>query len=189
MECGALRRGPARHARMPAVSGRAGLNLLTSCPSGGVLVTGGDLEALSVWYGGLQGVALRHHSPSPITLRHRFAVPPRMATPWESTRRCRYSARSHCGRAPAAVSQSRHRQRRRAAAGLGAVPPGAGEPARLPAATRSRSPSSSRPSEAAALPGWTTCGASTMPRPGTTCLLCSSLIMLYGDAPPPACRP
>ena len=50
---------------MPQYLVELGLNLLTSCPSGGVLVTGGDLEALSVWYGGLQGalsgiIPLRH---------------------------------------------------------------------------------------------------------------------------------
>ena len=31
-----------------------GANLLTSCPSGGVLLTGSDLEAVSVWYGSQQ---------------------------------------------------------------------------------------------------------------------------------------
>jgi tetratricopeptide (TPR) repeat protein len=38
----------------PAVPGymlELGQNLLGSCPSGGVLLTGSDLEALSVWYG------------------------------------------------------------------------------------------------------------------------------------------
>ena len=39
---------------MPAFIVELGANLLTSCPSGGVLLTGSDLEAVSVWYGSLQ---------------------------------------------------------------------------------------------------------------------------------------
>lgn len=39
---------------MPAYIVELGANLLTSCPSGGVLLTGSDLEAVSVWYGSLQ---------------------------------------------------------------------------------------------------------------------------------------
>ncbi len=36
---------------LPAYLLELGDNLLRSCPAGGVLLTGGDLEALSVWYG------------------------------------------------------------------------------------------------------------------------------------------
>jgi hypothetical protein len=39
---------------MPAFIVELGANLLTSCPSGGVLLTGSDLEAVSVWYGSQQ---------------------------------------------------------------------------------------------------------------------------------------
>jgi hypothetical protein len=39
---------------MPAYIVELGANLLTSCPAGGVLLTGSELEAVSVWYGGLQ---------------------------------------------------------------------------------------------------------------------------------------
>jgi len=39
---------------MPPFIVELGANLLTSCPSGGVLLTGSDLEAVSVWYGSLQ---------------------------------------------------------------------------------------------------------------------------------------
>jgi hypothetical protein len=55
----------ARYARprpdVPAIPGfivELGANLLTSCPSGGVLLTGSDLEAVSVWYGSLQRAPL-----------------------------------------------------------------------------------------------------------------------------------
>jgi hypothetical protein len=39
--------------RMPSFVVELGENLLASCPAGGVLLTGGELEALSVWYGTL----------------------------------------------------------------------------------------------------------------------------------------
>jgi hypothetical protein len=56
---------PARYARgrpdtptmLPFIV-ELGANLLTSCPSGGVLLTGSDLEAMSVWYGSLQRAPL-----------------------------------------------------------------------------------------------------------------------------------
>lgn len=43
---------------MPPFIVELGANLLTSCPSGGVLLTGSDLEAVSVWYGSLQRTPL-----------------------------------------------------------------------------------------------------------------------------------
>jgi hypothetical protein len=45
---------------MPSYIVELGANLLTSCPSGGVLLTGSDLEAVSVWFGRLQ------HAPSDV---------------------------------------------------------------------------------------------------------------------------
>src|SRR6185503_58550 len=56
---------PARYARprpdapamLPFIV-ELGANLLTSCPSGGVLLTGNDLESVSVWYGSLQRAPL-----------------------------------------------------------------------------------------------------------------------------------
>ena len=41
---------------LPAYIVELGANLLTSCLSGGVLLTGSDLETVSVWYGSLQRV-------------------------------------------------------------------------------------------------------------------------------------
>ncbi len=56
---------PARYARvrsgMPSLPGymlELGTNLLSSCPAGGVLLTGSDVETLSVWYGSLERPAL-----------------------------------------------------------------------------------------------------------------------------------
>ena len=43
---------------MPAFIIELGTNLLTSCPAGGVLLTGSELEAVSVWYGGLQRASM-----------------------------------------------------------------------------------------------------------------------------------
>lgn len=41
------------HAQLPPELAELGENLLRSCPSGGVLVTGGDIEALAVWQAAL----------------------------------------------------------------------------------------------------------------------------------------
>ena len=56
---------PARYTRMrpdapplPAYVIELGANLITSCPSGGVLLTGSDLESISVWYGSQQRPSL-----------------------------------------------------------------------------------------------------------------------------------
>jgi hypothetical protein len=49
------------HAPAPEMPGyivELGINLLTSCPAGGVLLTGSELEAVSVWYGGLKRAPL-----------------------------------------------------------------------------------------------------------------------------------
>jgi hypothetical protein len=43
---------------MPAYIVELGSNLLTSCPAGGVLLTGSELEAVSVWFGSLQRTPL-----------------------------------------------------------------------------------------------------------------------------------
>ena len=43
-------RAPADAPPMPSFIGELGANLLRSCPVGGVLLVGSDLEALSVWY-------------------------------------------------------------------------------------------------------------------------------------------
>jgi hypothetical protein len=43
---------------MPGYIVELGTNLLTSCPAGGVLLTGSELEAVSVWYGGLKRAPL-----------------------------------------------------------------------------------------------------------------------------------
>ncbi|HEX3275897.1 MAG TPA: hypothetical protein VHR43_13630 [Gemmatimonadales bacterium] len=51
---------PAAVAPMPAYIVELGTNLLTSCPAGGVLLTGSELEAVSVWYGSLE------HAPADI---------------------------------------------------------------------------------------------------------------------------
>ena len=44
-------------------------------PSGGVLLTGSDLEAVSVWYGSLQTRSARHPPDPSRSLRHRLRLP------------------------------------------------------------------------------------------------------------------
>ena len=41
--------------RLPAIVAELGYNLLGSCPEGGVLVTGSELESIAVWFGTLEG--------------------------------------------------------------------------------------------------------------------------------------
>lgn len=53
-EAGRFARARAGTPLVPGFMLELGLNLLGSCPSGGVLLTGSDLEALSVWYGNVE---------------------------------------------------------------------------------------------------------------------------------------
>jgi hypothetical protein len=107
-----------------------GLNLLGSCPTGGVLLTGSDLETLSVWYGGIE-----HPSRDIIPIR-----PDLYATDSIYRRRMAEAMGIEpvlpVQRALALVAasrplclESRYRQRRRPRARLGAGPSGAREPA------------------------------------------------------------
>ena len=58
-----------------------GENLLASCPAGGVLLTGNELEALSVWYGSMERPSLDVLPHPPRSLRHRLALP---ASAWRA---------------------------------------------------------------------------------------------------------
>ena len=50
--------GAERAPRMPPFVLELGENLLASCPAGGILLTGSELEALSVWYGTMERPSL-----------------------------------------------------------------------------------------------------------------------------------
>ena len=82
---------PARP-RMPAYIVELGVNLLGSCPAGGVLVTGSDLEALSVWYGSLESTLSGIIPLRPALYATDSLYRKRMARPWGWTPRCRCSA-------------------------------------------------------------------------------------------------
>jgi hypothetical protein len=58
---------------IPSFIAELGVNLLSSCPADGVLLTGTELETLAVWYAALEG----HHRPDVLPLRPElYAVDP-----------------------------------------------------------------------------------------------------------------
>jgi Tetratricopeptide repeat len=175
---------------MPGFIVELGSNLLTSCPAGGVLLTGSDLEALSVWSGGLDRSSL-----DVLPLR-----PDLYAT--DSLYRSRMAAAMGVDpnlpiqRALAAVAP-----RRTLCLSPGtdsaAVPAMTWVPSRLVRVSRAA------PLDAGALT--TTELLKAMLQDGSpwvddvrgvydnaaryNALLCSSLLTLFGDTPPLACRP
>lgn len=175
---------------MPPYLVELGINLITSCPAGGVLVTGGDLEALSVWYGGLQ-ISLSGIIPlRPALYATDSLYRQRMAAamgvdPGLPVQRALASVAAH---RPLCLSPGTD---------SAAAPPLAWVPFRLVRV-------SGQPTGTGQALAITDLLAAS--RSGTSPwvdevrgvydaaaryngLLCSSLLMLYGDAPPPACRP
>jgi hypothetical protein len=175
---------------MPAFLLELGNNLLSSCPTGGVLLTGSELEVVSVWYGiagdtGLDVIPLR-----PDLYATDSVYRQRMASALE------VDPSLTVQRALAAVAQRRP---------LCLSP--ATDPAAVPALawTPFRLARVSRPAQA----GGTALSITELlkaSRQGGSpwiqnvrgvydgaarhnALLCSSLLMLFGDTPPPACRP
>jgi hypothetical protein len=176
---------------MPGYIVELGTNLLGSCPAGGVLVTGSDLEALSVWYGSLDNTL-----SGIIPLR-----PALYAT--DSLYRMRMAAAM--GVDPALPVQ-------RALAAVAAnrtlcLSPGT-DTAAAPRLSWApfRLVRVSRPASAGGEGGLSITELLKAARSGDSpwvtdvrgvydaaarqnVLLCSSLLLLFGDAPPPACQP
>lgn len=166
-----------------------GANLLTSCPSGGVLLTGSDLETVSVWYGSLQRTPF-----DVLPIR-----PDRYAT--DSVYRQRMAAAMGVDpalpvqRALAAVAVSRP-VCLSPTTDLAAAPALAWEPYRMVRVSR---PVSASPD---ALSITELIKASRQGRSPwvqdvrgvydaaarNNALLCSSLLSFFGDSPPPACQ-
>jgi hypothetical protein len=186
--------GPARPRagmpEMPPFILELGANLLSSCPAGGVLLVGSDLEALSVWYDNLD---LRSRDIIPIrpdryatdsVYRRRMAeamgIDPRLPV--------RGALEDVASRRPLCLTPS---------ADSAAAPPLSWTPFRLTRVSRPVEPSPDALSVTELLEA-TRQGGSVWVRDVRgvydsaarfNTLLCSSFLPAFGDAPPPACRP
>ncbi|HEY8256906.1 MAG TPA: hypothetical protein VIG08_04565 [Gemmatimonadales bacterium] len=175
---------------MPAYIVELGVNLLGSCPAGGILVTGSDLEALSVWYGSLESslagiIPLRpalYATDSIYRIRMAAAMGVDPSLPVQRALATVAANRPLC-LSPGTDSA--------------AAPPLAWVPSRLVRLNRHAAPGESVLSITELLKAARS-GDSPWVRDvrgvydaaaRQNSLLCSSLLLLFGDAPPPACRP
>jgi hypothetical protein len=167
-----------------------GANLLSSCPSGGVLLVGSDLEALSVWY---DNTDLRSREVIPIS-------PDRYAT--DSIYRRRMAEAMGINPALSVRPALEDVSLRRAlcltpSADSAAAPTLSWTPFRLTRVSRPVEPQSDALSVTELLEA-TRQGSSVWVRDVRgvydraarfNLLLCSSLLPAFADSPPPACRP
>jgi hypothetical protein len=174
---------------MPPFILELGANLLSSCPVGGVLLVGSDLEDLSVWY---DGVGLRSRKILPLrsdryatdsTYRRRMAE----AMGTDPGMPIRHALASVAGRRPLCLSPG---------ADNAAAPPVAWTSFRLARVTRPVEPGPVSLSITELLAAMRQ-GESVWVRDvrrvydsaaRTNALLCSSFLPVFGDTPPPACR-
>jgi hypothetical protein len=175
---------------MPAYIVELGANLLGSCPAGGVLVTGSDLEALSVWYGSLESTLSGIIPLRPALYATDSIYRTRMATAMG------VDPALPVQRALAAVSVNRPLCLS-PGTDPAAAPPLTWVPFRLVRLSRQSVPGNDVLSITELLKAVRS-GESPWVRDvrgvydaaaRQNSLLCSSLLLLYGDAPPPACRP
>jgi len=167
-----------------------GENLLASCPSGGVLLTGSELEALSVWYGSMERPSLDVLPIRPdlyatdSLYRERMAgamgvdpaLPVQRALGDVAPRRTLCVSPTTDSAAVPALSWAPYRLVRVSR------PPSAGPEAMSITELLKASRQSSSP--------WVMDVRGVYDRAAAhNLLLCSSLLFLYGDTPPPACRP
>jgi hypothetical protein len=183
-------RARGRAPRMPPFVLELGENLLASCPAGGVLLTGNDLEALSVWYGGIERPSL-----DVLTIR-----PDLYAT--DSLYRLRMAqAMGVDPGLPVQRALGDVAPRRPLCLSPGtdsaAVPALAWLPYRLVRVNRPAAPGPEAMSVNELLKAvrqnpspWVVDVRGVYDRAAThNLLLCSSLLLLFGDTPPPACQP
>jgi hypothetical protein len=187
-------RGPVRNRsetpEMPSFILELGANLLSSCPSGGVLLVGSDLEALSVWYDNLD---LRSREIIPIR-------PDRYATDSVYRRRMaeamginpglpvRRALEDVASRRPLCLTPT---------ADSAAAPVLTWTPFRLTRVSQSVAPGPEALSLTELLQAtkqggsvWVHDVREVYDRAARfNTLLCSSFLPVFGDAPPPACRP
>ncbi len=175
---------------MPPFILELGANLLASCPAGGVLLTGNDLEALSVWYGSLEHPALDILPIRPTLYATDSLYRRRMAEalgvdPELSVQRALAAV---APRRPLCLSPGTD---------SAAVPPLPWVPLRLVRVNRTGSSGPEALSVNELLKAtrqtgspWVLATRSVYDSAARyNVLLCTSLLLLFGDSPPPACRP
>jgi hypothetical protein len=175
---------------MPPYMIELGLNLLGSCPAGGVLLTGSDLETLSVWYGSVE-----HPSRDIIPIR------PDLYATDSLYRRRMAEAIGVDPELPVQHALATVAPRRTLCLSPGsdsaAAPTMSWAPYRLvrvsqPAVADAEALSVTELLKATRQSGspWVVEVRGVYDRAARhNALLCSSLLLLYGDSPPPACRP
>jgi len=182
--------GRERAPRMPPFVLELGENLLASCPAGGVLLTGNDLEALSVWYGSMERPSLDilpirpdlYATDSLYRLRMAQAMGVDPGLPVQR------ALGDVAPRRPLCLSPGTD---------SAAVPALAWLPYRLVRVSRLAAPGPEAMSVNELLKAvrqnpspWVVDVRGVYDRAAThNLLLCSSLLLLFGDTPPPACRP
>jgi hypothetical protein len=167
-----------------------GENLLASCPAGGVLLTGNELEALSVWYGSMERPTLDvlpirpdlYATDSLYRLRMAQAMDVDPALPVQR------ALDDVAPRRPLCLSPGTD---------SAAAPALAWLPYRLVRVSRAAAPGPDAMSVTELLKAvrrdpspWVVDVRGVYDRAAThNLLLCTSLLLLFGDTPPPACRP
>ncbi len=175
---------------MPAFIVELGANLLTSCPAGGVLLTGNDLESVSVWYGSQDHAPLDilpirpdlYATDSVYRLRMAAAMGVDPALPVQRALAAASTSRTLC------LSPSTD---------LAAAPALAWIPFRLVRLSRPPAPGPDALSVVELLKAshqdrspWVRDVRGVYEAAARyNVLLCGSLLLFLGDAPPPACRP
>lgn len=187
---GGASRRPPDAPEMPGFIVELGANLLSSCPAGGVLLVGSDLEALSVWYDNMD---LRTREILPIR-PDRYATDPayrrRMAEAMGIDPRLpvRNALADVASRRPLCLTPT---------ADSAAAPPVTWTPFRLTRVSRSVEAGAEALSLTELLEATRQGGSVWLPdvrgvydsAARYNALLCSSLLLVFGDTPPPACRP
>jgi hypothetical protein len=182
--------GRDRSLHLPPYVLELGENLLASCPAGGVLLTGSELEALSVWYGSMERPSLdvlpirpdRYATDSLYRARMARAMGVDPALPVQRALGDVAPRRTLC-LSPTTDSA--------------AVPALSWVPFRLVRVSRPANPGPEAMSITELLKAvrqssspWVMDVRGVYDRAAAhNLLLCSSLLLLYGDTPPPACRP
>lgn len=189
-ETGRFTRARATSPAMPAYMLELGLNLLGSCPSGGVLLTGSDLEALSVWYGHVERpsrdiLPIRPDLYATDSLYRRRMAEAMGVDPALPVQRALATV---APMRPVCLSPDTD---------SAAAPALAWVPFRLVRLSRPPVPEAEALSVTELLKASRQSGSPWVADVRSVydhaarhnALLCSSLLVLYGDSPPPACRP